>query len=317
MSRSTSTIQDRLTNYRPALDDAIARHVPRPVSDTGLVDDNLIDLDWQSAAAGHASIRFRLLVGAAAVVLLVGLAAIVVTRGTPAEAPSNPVARPDTAVVTSAETEDPVVDTAPVGTVTGSGQTPACPAGTGEIPTDTLYLGGPAWAQNLAAKGFILSLPAGSSAVDVAIKAIALPVIGLECSITGAPAVEDGVVTVTVDPPAVPTPLQMDVTVSQSAGIIGVTGIKGSTNFETDSTGDVPSLTVLDGLPSSAVSVQIRFKKGDDVWFLSADPTVGNVIPLAVPDAETDRFADEPVDWVLFTMLDANGRVVDVGGGIV
>ena len=129
--------------------------------------------------------------------------------------------------------------------------------------------------------------------------------------------VEDGVVTVTVDPPAVPTPLQMDVTVSQSAGIIGVTGIKGSTNFETASTGDVPSLTVLDGLPSSAVSVQIRFKKGDDVWFLSADPTVGNVIPLAVPDAETDRFADEPVDWVLFTMLDANGRVVDVGGGIV
>ena len=255
MGRSTSTNEDRLTNYRPALDDAIARHVTRPVSDTGLVDDNLIDLDWQSAAAGHASNRFRLLVGAAAVVLLVGLAAIVVTRGTPVEAPSNPVARPDTAVMTSAETEDPVVDTAPVGTVTGSGQTPACPAGTGEVPADTLYLGGPAWEQNLAAKGFILSLPAGSSAVDVAIKAIALPVIGLECSIAGAPAVEDG--------------------------------------------------------------VQICFKKGDDVWFLSADPTVGNVIPLAVPDAETDRFADEPVDWVLFTMLDANGRVVDVGGGIV
>jgi hypothetical protein len=33
-----------------------------------------------------------------------------------------------------------------------------------------LYLGGPAWDQNLAAPGFIFSLPTGPTAVDVAIE---------------------------------------------------------------------------------------------------------------------------------------------------
>ena len=87
------------------------------------------------------------------------------------------------------------------------------------IGTGTLYLGGPASDQNLATPGFIFSQPSGRTAVDVAIGAIALPVIGQECSIDATPAQGIGHVIVTVNPPAVPTSLRLDVKVGERDGI--------------------------------------------------------------------------------------------------
>jgi hypothetical protein len=258
------------------------------------------------------------LVGASAVVIIGGLAAIVATRDTPPVTPANSVKPVDTEP--SNESTAPsgvVIDTTPATTIAGSGLTPACPPGTDTIGTGTLYLGGPASDQNLAAPGFIFSQPSGRTAVDVAIGAIALPVIGQECSIDATPAKGIGHVIVTVNPPAVPTSLRLDVNVSERDGIIGVTGIKGITRFETNRVGDGATLTLIDGVPASATRIQVRFKKGDDVWELTADTTTGTAINLAVPNGETDRFLDQNIDWVLFTAIDANEHVVDAGGGII
>lgn len=117
------------------------------------------------------------------------------------------------------------------------------------------------------------SLPTGPTAVDAAIKAIALPVIGQECSITAAPAPPAGTVIVTVNPPAVPTALRLDVHLGERDGITGITG---STSFDTNRVGDQATLTLIDGIPASATRVQARFKKGDDVWEQTADPCSPN-----------------------------------------
>ncbi len=318
MSRTTPVLEDRLARYRPILDEAIAERTAIASTDHLLTGTDLVELDWQPVEPGRSSNRARVLVGASAVVIIGGLAVIVATRDTPAVAPANSVTPVDTEA--SNESTAPsgvVIDTTPGTTIAGSGLTPACPPGTDTIGTGTLYLGGPASDQNLAAPGFIFSQPSGRTAVDVAIGAIALPVIGQECSIDATPAKGIGHVIVTVNPPAVPTSLRLDVNVSERDGIIGVTGIKGSTRFETNRVGDGATLTLIDGVPASATRIQVRFKKGDDVWELTADTTTGTAINLAVPNGETDRFLDQNIDWVLFTAIDANEHVVDAGGGIV
>ena len=299
MSRTTPVLEDRLARYRPILDEAIAERTALASTDPLLTGNDLVELDWQPVEPGRSSNRSRVLVGASAVVMIGGLAVIVATRDTP---------------VTPANSVTP---TTPATTIAGSGITPTCPPGTDTIGTGTLYLGGPASDQNLAATGFIFSQPSGPTAVDVAISAIALPVIGQECSIAAAPTPDAGTVIVTVNPPAVPTSLRLDVNVSERDGIIGVTGITGSTSFETNRVGDGATLTLIDGVPASAARIQVRFKKGDDVWELTADTTTGTAIDLAVPNGETDRFPDQNIDWVLFIAIDANEHVVDAGGGLI
>jgi hypothetical protein len=318
MSRTTLVLEDRLARYRPILDGAIAERTALASTDRLLTGTDLVELDWQPVEPGRSSNRARVLVGASAVVMIGGLAAIVATRDTPPVTPATSVTPVDTeASNESTAPSEVVIDTTPATTISGSGLTPACPPGTDTIGTGTLYLGGPASDQNLAAAGFIFSQPSGPTAVDVAISAIALPVIGQECSIDATPAKGIGHVIVTVNPPAVPTSLRLDVNVSERDGIIGVTGIKGITRFETNRVGDGATLTLIDGVPASATRIQVRFKKGDDVWELTADTTTGKAIDLAVPNGETDRFPDQNIDWVLFTAIDANEHVVDAGGGLI
>ncbi len=318
MSNSTSALEDRLARYRPVLDGAIAERASSPSSDRPVVDHDLIELDWEPASTGHTWSRSRVLVGASAVVLIGGLGVIIATRHDPAKVPANSAVPLDTVGTTTATAvEGSVVDTTPETAVEGSGTTPACPDGTDTIGTGTLYLGGPASDQNLATKGFIFSLPEGRTAIDVAMKSIELPVVGFECSITGSPTSDPNVVRVTVRPPAVPTPLQLDVTIAQRDGVAGVTAIAGSTTFKVTNTGAAPSLQLLSGVPASTARVAVRFKKGDDVWELTADPTLGTAIALTVPGGETDKFASDPVDWVLFTLIDANERIVGAGGALI
>jgi hypothetical protein len=318
MSRTTPVLEDRLARYRPVLDGAIAERTALASTDQLLTGTDLVELDWQPAEPGRSSNRSRVLVGASAVAMVGGLAAIVVTRDTPPAAPANSVSPVDTEVRNESTTpSDVVIDTTPATTIAGSGVPLPCPAGTDTIGTGTLYLGGPASDQNLAAPGFIFSQPSGRTAVDVAIGAVALPVIGQECSITAAPTSDAGTVAVTVNPPAVPTSLSLGVNVSERDGIIGVTGIAGGTSFKTNVVNGQVTLTLVDGVPASATRIQVRFKKGDDVWELTADTTTGKAINLAVPNGETDRFPDQNIDWVLFTAIDANEHVVDAGGGII
>lgn len=318
MSRTTLVLEDRLARYRSSLNEAIAERKALASTDQLRTGTDLVELDWQPVEPGRSSSRSRVLVGASAVVMIGGLAVIVATRDTAPVTPANSVSPVDTeASIESTAPSEVVIDTTPATTIAGSGLTPACPAGTDTIGTGTLYLGGPASDQNLAAPGFIFSQPSGPTAVDVAISAIALPVIGQECSITAAPTPDAGTVSLTVNPPAVPSTLRLDVNVSERDGVIGVTGITGSTSFETTRVGDGATLTLIDGVPASAARIQVRFKKGDDVWELTADTTTGTAINLAVPNGETDRFPDQNIDWVLFTAIDANEHVVDAGGGII
>lgn len=319
MNSSTPTLEDRLAKYRPALEDAIADRISAAASERPVVDHSLIELDWSPAPDGLNRSRSRVLVGASAVVLIGGLGVIIATRDEPAASPESsalPVGTVGASTVTVAD-GSVVVDTTPETVVEGSGTTPACPTGTDTIGTGTLYLGGPASDQNLATKGFIFSLPQGPTPVDVAIKTIGLPVIGFDCSISGAPTSDPNVVRVTARPPAVPTPLQLDVTIAQSDGVVGATAITGSTTFKVTTTGATPSLQLLGGVPASAVRVAVRFKKGDDVWEVTANPTVGTNIALTVPGGETDKFASDPVDWVLFTLIDANEHTVGAGGALI
>ncbi len=317
MSRTTPSLEDRLVRYRPTLDDAIADRTALAPSDHRVADLDLIDLDWPPAELGRSAYRSRVLVGASAVVLIGGLAVVLATRDNPPVAPAHSAATPDTSFVSGNTTSAEVVDTTPATTIEGSGVTPACPPETETVTHDTIYLGGPASAQNLAAPGFIFSVPIGPTAVDIAIRAIALPVIGQQCSIVAAPTSNAGTVMVTVNPPAVPTALRLEMSIVERDGIIGVTGITGSTRFATNRVGDQVNLTLIDGLPASAARVQVRFKKGNDVWELTADATTGTAITLAIPSGEADRFPDQPIDWALFTAIDANDHVVDVGGGLI
>ena len=318
MNRNSSVIEQRLANYRPTLDDAIAHRSSRSGSGNAPADIDLVDADWDTAPLGRRPDRSRLLVGAVAVALIAGLGVFLATRTQePSTAPSSAPDSLTPATASAAPSNDATVDTAPAEIVPGSGVTPACPAGTETVGTGTLYLGGPASDQNLATNGFIFSLPKGPTPVDFAIKAIALPVIGLECSITAIPTANDNVVSVLVDPPAVPAPLQLDVTISETDDVIGVTRIDGATTFEVTTTAPTPSLRLLDGVPSSAQRVQVRFKKGDDVWELSADPKLGTDIPLTVPSGETDNFSNDPIDWVVFTLIGANERTVGAGGQVL
>ena len=321
MNRTAPALEDRLAHYRSALDDAIAH--ASASTDQRVTGTELIELDWQQVQSGRSSARSRVLVGASTAVLISGLAVIVATRDTPPVTPANSANPIDTQAMNDSTTPSETPDnTAPASPIPGPGQTPDCPAGTNAVGPDTpdvgtLYLGGPASDRNLATPGFIFSKPSGSTAVDVAIGAIGLPVVGWECSLAAVPTSAAGTVIVTVNPPAVPTSLRLDVNVSERDGVIGVTGITGSTSFETNSVDDQVTLTLVDGVPASATRFQVRFKKGDDVWELTADTTTGTAITLAVPTGETDRFPGQKVDWVLFTAIDANEHIVDAGGALI
>ncbi len=317
MSPTAPALEDRLARYRPTLDGAIAGRTTLASAGQLLSGDDPVELDWQPVEPGRSSNRSRVLVGASAVVLIGGLAAIVATRDTPGAMTANSAAPVDTDARSEGTAAGVVTDTAPAPTIAGSGLTPACPVGSDTIGVGTLYLGGPASDQNLAAPGFIYSQPSGPTAVDIAMRAVAMPVIGQECSMVAAPTADAGTVTVTVTPPAVPATLRLDVSVSERDGVVGVTGITGSTSFEINRTGDGATLTLLDGVPASATRIQVRFKKGDDVWELTAGTATGVAITLAVPSGETDRFPDQDIDWVLFTAIDAGEHVVDAGGGLV
>lgn len=312
----TATIEDRLAAYRPALDAAIAERSANPL----LRGPAVVELDFEPASPSRRPARTTLLVGAAGIVMIAGLTTLVTLRDEPGITPSSPGTSTPPLVATTVDDAVPPITqatavpegTAPATTAEGSGTTPACPAETGTVPAGTLYLGGPPSEQNLAAAGFIYSLPSGRTALDVAMKTVAMPVIGLECGISATPTADPNVALVTVEPPATPQTLQLTVTVVERDGAIGAIAIGGTTQFEADAT----NLRLGSGVPAAAARVQVRFKKGEDVWELTAEPTSDVDIALAVPNGETDRFPDEPIDWVLFTILDAQYRVLDAGGDL-
>lgn len=307
MNRKSFIVEDRLDRYRPTLEAAIERRIAG--AEAGVHEPGLVELDWNDAT-GQQSNHSRVLVVAAAVVLIGGLGAVLYHGDTP----MSPASPTDSAPATS---NGPVVDTAVVEPIPGATTTPRCPAGTDTVGVGTLYLGGAASEQNLAADGFIFSLPAGTEPAVVALKAIATSVIGLDCSITAVPPTGAGTVLVLVDPPAVPTSLRILIQVNKLDGVIGVTRIHtAKTTFEIDTSNALPVLKMTLNRAPSAVRAQVRFKKGDDVWELTTNATDGTDVALDVPTGETDRFPDEPVEWVLFTLLDANDRVVGVGGGV-
>lgn len=308
----TSTIEDRLATYRHTLDTAIAER-----SAPDIAHDGTVEIDITAAGTARRSGRAGLLVGATGLVLAGGLTAVIALQDHPSGPPAASItsARPTVTDSQASVTQDTDVPdaTAPGTTVPGSGTTPRCPADTGTVPTGTLYLGAPGSAQNLAAAGFIFSLAHTTPKVDLAMKAIAMPVLGLECSIDAGPTSDPDVFTVAVGAPATPTPFDVTVALAERGDVAGAIAINGSTGFDTTST----ELRLTSGLPDGAARVQIRFKKGDDVWELTAPPTAGVTVALEVPVGETDRFPDHPVDWVLFTVLDSNYRVLDAGGQVI
>ena len=189
------------------------------------------------------------------------------------------------------------------------------------VTRGTMYLGGPAWEHNLGGEGFILSLPTGPTAIDLATTFVSRAIVGEGCDhqITASTESDlgDGRSAVAVDvvPPAAPVALHLTVETAVARDLIGVTAVRGATSFDVAGRGDVPILH-LDALPVEAVNVSVRFRKGDDVWEVSASAD-DNEIRLAVPATETDRFPDARPDWVLFTAHDRDGAVVDVGGVLI
>ncbi len=319
MSTSTFTIEDRLARYRPVLEAAISERASLPTESAPILDLEMIEFEQHLKQRRRTPNASHLLVAAAVVGLVVGLGAIVANRGTDTVTPTDTATPLDTGVPISGPVDEPVADTtdvvatAPVAVVPGSGQTPPCPSGTDTVGSGTLYLGGPSSSQNLATEGFIFSLPTGTQPVDVAIKAISLPILGLECGISAQPSADGSSVSVNVEPPAVPSPLEIEVAISATDDAVGVTKIDGNLPFEIVG-GVVPSIRLIDGVPDSASSVRVRFKKGEDVWEFSIEPTTDVDVALVVPNGETDRFADQPVSWALLTALDSNDRVVGVSG---
>lgn len=312
---SAPTLTDRLAGYRPTLDAAIAAHTrdldftrSEPHPPEGTVIDHF-------DGRRRSRVGSRIVIGAAAAVVVGGLTVITFTRPDGDTVPAGP----DTAVGATGSapgvTVDTVAGTTPVDTVLGGGASLPCPASVGDplVPAGTLYLGGPANDQNLALPGSIFALPDDVPAVDVAVRAIGLAVIGYDCNITTS-ALADGHVIVNIDPPASSTRVTLDVQLVETDNAVAVTAITGLRSFETNVVDGVATLTFLGDLPPNSARTQVRFKKGDDVWELSAGSVSGSPIALSVPAGETDRFPDEPVDWVLFTTLDAQDLLVDAGG---
>lgn len=189
------------------------------------------------------------------------------------------------------------------------------------VTRGTMYLGGPAWENNLTADGFMLSLPAGPTAADLATMFVSQAIVGDGCEhqITASTQTDlgDGRSAVAVDvvPPATPAALHLTVETAAEDGVIGVIAVRGMTSFDVATSGRDQVLH-LQGLPAEAVNVSVRFRKGDDVWELAATADDGDVL-LAVPSTETDRFSDARSEWVLFTVQDRNGAVLDVGGALI
>jgi hypothetical protein len=299
MNNTSSTIEDRLARYRPALEAAIGSRADQ--SEFSRDPHDLIQVD-PDPADDHRRRWSRSLVGTSIVVVIGVVAALVYLSG----------ASPDTSSPSASS------DAATTSSIAGATTTRTCPEGTETATASTLYLGQPGSDRNLAADGFIFSLPSGTKPAEVALKAVSSAVIGLDCGITAVPSTTSGdPVTVLIDPPAVPTQLRMMVVVSARNRAVGVTGIHTlKTTFDIDTSAQVPVLTMTLNHAPSAVRAQVRFKKGDDVWELSASATDGTQVPLAVPSGKKDRYPAKPVEWVLFTLLDANDRVVGVGGAM-
>lgn len=190
------------------------------------------------------------------------------------------------------------------------------------VTRGTLYLGGPDWESNLAADGFMFSLPAGRSATDLATTFVSRAVIGDGCEqqITASTESDLGdgrsAVVVEVVPPASPVDLRLTVDTAFEDDVIGVIAVRGVSSFDVVTSGSETVLQLADALPPEAALVSVRFRKGEDVWELSV-ATNDRQIALVVPALETDRFLDAEPEWVLFTVLDRDGGVLDLGGALI
>jgi hypothetical protein len=123
-------------------------------------------------------------------------------------------------------------------------------------------------------------------------------------------------VSVDVFPPARPVELLLTVETTLLDDVIGVTAVHGITGFEVVTLDGSLVLRFVDALPPDAATVTVRFRKGEDVWHLSSTPDDAEVA-LVVPSSEPDRFRDADPQWVLFTVHDSKGGVLDVGGELI
>lgn len=185
-----------------------------------------------------------------------------------------------------------------------------------------LYLGGPASQNNLAANGFIFSLPAGPTAADFATTFVSSAVVGDGCEqqITASTESDLGqgrsAVGVDLIPPATRADLRLTVDIASEDDVVGITEVRGATSFDVVTREDAPAMLLLDVLPQEAASLTVKFRKGEDVWELSVSADEPQ-IALAVPPSETDPFSDAEAQWVLFTVLDRDGALLDVGGALI
>ncbi len=187
------------------------------------------------------------------------------------------------------------------------------------VTRDTVYLGGPAWQGNLAADGFIFSLPAGTPAADLAATFVSRAVVGGGCEqrIFGSNESEFGEGRIAVGVDVIPSAgVRLMVETAAKEEVSGITGVRGATAFDVVTGGDTPVLQLAGSLPPEAESMTVRFRKGKDVWELSVSNNDSEIV-LAVPSAETDRFPDARPEWVLFTVYDRDGVLLDAGGTLI
>lgn len=190
------------------------------------------------------------------------------------------------------------------------------------VTRDTIYLGAPAWQGNLAADGFLFSLPGAPSAGEVATSFVDRAVVGGGCeeqilalneSLLGGGRTA---VAVKIIPPAAREDLRLRVETAARENVVGITAVHGVTPFDVAASGETPVLRLLGPAPLGAERVTIRFRKGEDVWEVSASND-NSEIDLTVPPAEMDRYPDTSPQWVLFSVVDSEGALLDVGGSLV
>ena len=251
-----------------------------------------------------------------------GTSPVVDTVVTPTATNVTDSAQPGTSVAMPVAGEGgEVVDTTVPATLTppGSGPITECAAADPPVTRPTLYLGGPASDQNMAAAGFIYSQPDITPPQRLVGWLLERAVLGTGCGGSIESTDSDSVYAATISLPAVPVPLKFDVDIARRDGLIGVTAIRGDVSLVAKRTHplDATSIVLSGAIPATAVTADVRFKKGDDVWGLRVDAPFSDDIPLVVPSIETDRFPDVPIDWVLVTLLDADGGVVGVAGMVI
>lgn len=298
MTNHSPTIESRIANYRRCLDEAIENHAGTelPVgSTTSTLETNVAAFDPMLGEEARRLSWDRIGYLAAAVVAIAGTAAFYgSTFSAVRESQTNVAAETPWSVNTDAPRACPAAEDSELG--------PELPELDYTVP------------------GFIVSLPRDTPAQTLAVRALLNPRAGENClaydPTTTRTTFDPATQTVNIRTQSTPAnaELSINVVIGQSSESIGIATIQGQSEFEIIIDLTTQTLRFTGAVPADATTISLRFQKGTQNWTTDQTLPSSNSIPIEVPFNEIDSQPDEPFSSIIFTLSNAEGQTVDIGG---